>query len=261
MKGLSTPVWDGKAETCPRYLDRIEALAEFYNCGNALDSVKMLSDCPMKSEFDAILSTTTDSVELAKIKLYKENKRLCSIITLGQKMDHGLFVMKKTKSDDFPQGLAYRILEILKQKNKPKDVTAKIELKKELEKVKFSYADDYYKDVIAVTDRFDVAMSETELIEILAKQVTSSTYVSMIVNHLKASTADDLETLCRDISEIQQLSKTTGGSSGGNRNCEQKEKEVQLTSTDFKGICGFCNKRAGHKRKFCPERKKKSGRI
>ena len=75
-KGLTTPVWDGNAKTCPRYLDQIEALAEFYNCGDALDSVKILSDCPPKSEFDAISSTMTDPAELVKIKLYKANKRL-----------------------------------------------------------------------------------------------------------------------------------------------------------------------------------------
>ena len=71
-------------------------------------------------------------------------------------------MVKKTKSDDFPQSQAYGILEILKQKNKPKDVTARIELKKELEMVKFTYMDDYYKDIISVTARFDVAVSKTE---------------------------------------------------------------------------------------------------
>ena len=40
--------------------------------------------------------------------------------------------------------------------------------------------------------------------------------------------------------------------------CKKKEKEVQLTSADFKGICGFCHKKAGHKCKDCPECEKKS---
>ena len=111
-----------------------------------------------------------------------------------------------------------------------------------------------------MTARFDVAITETELIEILAKQVTSSTYVSMIVNHLKAKTADDLEELCRDISEIQRLSKTTDGN-GGNQGQDQKEKEVLLTGTDFKGTCSYCDKKAGHKCKDCPERKKKMGEL
>ena len=115
-KGLKTPIWDGKVETCPRYLDQIEALAKYYYFGDALDEVKMLADGPTKSEFDALSSTSKDPAELAKIKLYKANKRLCVIITLGQKMDHGLSVLKKIKTDDFPQQITYRILQILKQK-------------------------------------------------------------------------------------------------------------------------------------------------
>ena len=64
---------------------------------------------------------------------------------------------------------------MLKAKIKPKDVTAKIKLKRELEKVKFQYANDYYKDIILVMARFDVSM----MIEIMAKQVMSSTYESI----------------------------------------------------------------------------------
>ena len=37
------------------------------------------------------------------------------------------------------------------------------------------------------------------------------------VTHLKASTADDLESLCRDISEIQCLLKTGSGGGGNNQ--------------------------------------------
>ena len=73
-----------------------------------------------------------------------------------------------------------------------------------------------------MTARFDISVSETELIKMLANKVTSLTYVSMIVNHLKAATADNLEDLCRDISEIQRLSKTSSG--GGNQGPERKEK-------------------------------------
>ena len=170
-KGLMTPIWDGKAESCSRYLDQIEALAEYYDCGDALDSIKMLANCPTKTEFDAFAVGTTDPTELAKIKLYKANKRKCTIITLGQKSDYGMLVIKKTKTKDFPQGVAYRIIEILKKKNKPLDVTVEIELRNALEKVKFKYPNDYYRDVMAVSARYKVSLSETELIKILAKQV------------------------------------------------------------------------------------------
>ena len=100
-KGLTAPVWDGKAETCAQYLDQIEAWTKYYDCGDALDLVKMLMDCPTKAEFDAISLATTDPVKLAKLKLYKANKRICMIITLEQKSDYGMLAVKKTNPRTF----------------------------------------------------------------------------------------------------------------------------------------------------------------
>ena len=178
----------------------------------------MLAECPTKVEFDAISLMMMDAEELAKLKLYKVNKRICTIITLGQKSDYGMSVVKKTKSKDFSQGMAYRIIKILKKKNKRTDVTAEIELRSALEKVKFKYANDYYRDVTTVCARFEVTLSETELIKIMAKQVKDSVYVDKIVTHLKSSTADDLEDLCNEISENQRLAGIVSGTennSGG----------------------------------------------
>ena len=253
---MSTPVWDGKPESCPRYLSQIKALAKYYDCRDALDA-KEMQNSPTKTEYKAL--GTTNPNDIAKAKLYMANKKLCAIIMLGQKTDYGLLVISKTKSNDFPQGIAYYVLEMLKSKNKPNDVTAEIELKKELKRVQFRNAKDYYKDIISVTARFDVSVSETELIKIMANEVTSATYTTLIMNHLNAAMADDFEELCNDISKIQCLTKTRNG--GGNHECKSKEKEVQITSTDFKGICNFYNEKAGHKCKDCPECKKKMVKV
>ena len=94
----------------------------------------------------------------------------------------------------------------------------------------------------------------------MAKQVKDSSYIDKIVMHLKASTADDLEELCNVISKNQRLASIFGRSenNSGGKSGDKRDKEVQLASAgEFKGICGFCNKKAGHKRKDCPERKKK----
>ena len=60
-------------------MDQIKALAEYYDCGDALDSVKMLFDYPTKLEFNAIKVGTTDPTKLVKVKLYKANKPICTI--------------------------------------------------------------------------------------------------------------------------------------------------------------------------------------
>jgi hypothetical protein len=59
---------------------------------------------------------------------------------LGMTSSHGLAA--------FPQGKVYHVIEIMKQKCKPSDVSAEIELNQELEKVKFNNAIDYYINII-----------------------------------------------------------------------------------------------------------------
>ena len=83
---MTIPKWDGKSETCPRYLVQVEALAKYYECGEAIDETDM-ANFPKKSEYAALDLTLTD--DKAKAKLYKQNKRICAIMVLGKGSDHG----------------------------------------------------------------------------------------------------------------------------------------------------------------------------
>jgi hypothetical protein len=257
-KSISTvPKWDGKVESCAMYLAQISALAEYHDCGDAMDGMMMV-DCPTKSEFDALQPTTTDPDEKRRRKLYLANKRILAIMTLGMTSSHGLAVIQKTASADFPQGKAYRVVEILKQKCKPSDVSAEIELDQELEKVKFGNAIDFYNDIIGVTARYEVTKSDIELIKIMAKKCKNPLYANMILQHL-AGTAHDFEAICETIGKVQRLAKGPGDAPRGDG---RREKEVHLASAengsgDFNGVCGYCKKKAGHKRKDCPVRKAK----
>jgi hypothetical protein len=62
---LTVPKWDGKVESCAMYLVQISALAEYHDCGYAMDLMAM-TFCLTKSEFDALQPTTTDLDESAK---------------------------------------------------------------------------------------------------------------------------------------------------------------------------------------------------
>ena len=80
----------------------------------------------------------------------------------------------------------------------------------------------------------------------------------MILQHL-AGTAQDFEAICETIGKVQRLAKGPGDAP---RADGRREKEVHLASAengsgDFNGVCGYCKKKAGHKRKDCPVRKAK----
>ena len=255
-KSVTMPKWDGKAETCPRYITHITALAEHYDCGDAMDESEMVN-CPTKAEYMTLKGKTSPSDdEKERISLYKQNKRMTAIMVLGQQSDHGIAMVDNTKCDDHPGGLAFKVIQAMKVKHKPKDTSAEINLDTDLDKIEFARAEDFYNDVVAVCARYEVKKSQTDLVKLLAKRVTSSVYAKMIIDHLnQGSTHHSLERICADIKEIQRLTKANGLGPA-----KPKGKEVQLVGAeasegDFKGVCGWCNAKCGYRRKDCPKRK------
>ena len=70
--------------------------------------------------------------------------------------------MQKTVSSGCLQGKAHQVVEILKQKCKPSNVSVKIELDQELKKVKFNNAINYYNDIIEILAWPQVSNSEID---------------------------------------------------------------------------------------------------
>jgi hypothetical protein len=151
--------------------------------------------------------------------------------------------------------LAFEFIETIKQKKKPKDISAAIEMEADLHKVKFKGANDYYNDIVVVTSRYKVTKSDTRLIKIMSTKVQSTVFADKILTHLDDTDPDDLKKLCNDITKIQHLVQSTGKS-----NRDNGGKETNLASAEgggtFKGICGHCNKKYGYTRKDCPLQKK-----
>eukprot|EP00970_Alexandrium_tamarense_P017649 scaffold10388_cov100-Alexandrium_tamarense.AAC.1 len=203
-----------------------------------------MANCPKKSEFDILMgqATKTDD-DKEKINLYKQNRRMCAILKLGQESDHGLAIVKKSVSVDHPNGLAWKIVKHLTDKYRPNDVAARIQMTNALKKLKFGDANKYYNDVVGVCAKFNVVKSETQMIEIMADAVTDPVYSQMVLRHLESSDDDDLEQLCLEMSKLQRITKTSEHVPE-----DKKQKEVQLRN---------CNKK-GHKKAQCPEKKSKS---
>ena len=93
----------------------------------------VMAGCPTKAEY--VTLDQGDEDNKSKISIYKANRRMCIIMTLGQGINHGLAVIKKTKWPDHPNGLLHKAIVILMKKNKPSDVSAEIDIDSELEKL------------------------------------------------------------------------------------------------------------------------------
>lgn len=253
-KGISSiPKWDGDASTYSRWQAKTEACAEMWDCADAFDKVAM-RNCPTKAEFDALDRNTDDGKKLAK--LYQANKRMCAVMVLGQDSEHGLAAIQKTKSDDHPHGLAWKVKETMMAKHKPKDASAEIQLDAELNAIPFKEAQTYYNDTAAVLAKYNVQKSETEVIKVMAKKVQNSTFAKTIIEHLNSADDDNLEELCNEIGAVQRLTRATGSDPQKNTG---KEVSLASTSGDFAGRCNRCRKHTGYMAKDCPCPKNKSG--
>ena len=160
----SIPTWDGAEATCPRYIAKIEALAVYQQCEDALDKTEM-GTCPTKVAYNAINEATPDAGKNILLSLYRQNEKLVATIVLGQASDHGLAVVQKTKTTDNPSGFMWKSIDAMKKKSKPSNATAEIALDNDLDNIKFTSAKKYYNHVIAAIVRYDVPVSETDLIK------------------------------------------------------------------------------------------------
>jgi hypothetical protein len=66
-------------------------------------------------------------------------------------------------------------------------------LEAEIKSVEFRDANDYADKVKDLLAKYDVVMSDTELIKIVASRVQSQTYVQMMIKHLETIPPRDLD--------------------------------------------------------------------
>jgi hypothetical protein len=97
------------------------------------------------------------------VALYKDNKKLCTIIELGHGKSHSIALLGKMKSDDFPNGLACKFVAKGKTANMPLDASAMIELEVKLDKLQLKGTRDFYNDVVGVLDKYKVTKTDHEL--------------------------------------------------------------------------------------------------
>ena len=80
---------------------KIRAMSQYQDYWDACDKSKM-RNYPTKVQCNVLLPASTDVANIAKTKLWKSNAKLMAVIVTGQQSDHGIAMVEKTKSADFP---------------------------------------------------------------------------------------------------------------------------------------------------------------
>ena len=113
-----------------------------------------MKNCPPHSEI--VAHDITESHNQGLIELYRENKKLCAIIALGQGKSDGMAILGKTKNYDFPNGLVWEFIDKAKKANMPSVAKAMIEMDVELDWLQVKGTRDFYNDMVGVMDKYEV---------------------------------------------------------------------------------------------------------
>ena len=247
---VKTPTWSGKGEEAAMYLTKFKAMCECSELGDAIvPGVALMTG----TDYTAATARTA-----ANVKLFEQNRKACAIFILGQESAHGVAMQTSTITVDNPHGKIADVLVAMGRKYQPSDTTAELELDTALESLKFGGADanTYYNTVVSVMTQFSVTKSDTDLIKLMARKVTSATYTKMIIDHMVARTANDFQELCNQISTVQRLVGVSNSNSNGKK--KNAEKEIAVVGTETAGkkksgknvICNHCHKK-GHVEDDC----------
>ena len=124
-------------------------------------------------------------------------------MALGQGKSHDMALLGKTKSDEYPNGFAWEFDSKDKKTNKPADASTVIELEVELDQLQLKGARDFIW-----CGRSDGQILGHEdwswLVQAGDRKNQDVSYARLILDELKSS-SPDLDRLCNDVSEIQQL--------------------------------------------------------
>ena len=247
---VKTPTWSGKDSEAAMYLTKFKAMCECSGLGDAIvPNVRIISGATYAAEGNK----TTPAC-----KLFEKNRKAGAIFILGQESAHGVAFQTSTISGTDTYGKISDALLAMERKYQPSDTTVELELDTALESLKFggSDANTYYNTVVSVMTQFSVTKSDTDLIKLMARKVTSATYTKMIIDHMVARTANDFQDLCNQISTVQRLVGVSNSNSNGKK--KNAEKEIAVVGTETAGkkksgknvICNHCHKK-GHVEDDC----------
>ena len=85
-------------------------------------------------------------------------------------------LLSKTKSADYPNGLAQEFISKAKKAKKPSNTSTVIELEMELERLQLKGARDFYNDVVRVMDKYEVMKTDCKMCMLMTHKNQDAVY-------------------------------------------------------------------------------------
>ena len=205
-KSVILPTFSGADKDYSIFWARFQAYAEIKGFGDAL--ARTTSALPN----DPKILSTVDEDKKKEEKAMKMNKLAVASFTMafttGALMDY----VDHSKTDKYPGGIAYKIVNRLKKKYRPGDRIASVEAEKELMKLKMKSSedpDDYFDRLAVLKNRYKHCPATFDEDKMIAATIAKApiAYGSTIGAEMRAKgedlTLDDLQAAMKEYWRIK----------------------------------------------------------
>ncbi|MGH7955290.1 MAG: hypothetical protein ACREOZ_04950, partial [Gloeomargaritales cyanobacterium] len=240
------PGFDGKKANYESWSIRWDAFAEVEQFEEAL--VKG-GDPKMPTSSTEIIDET-NSVGKAAMKAKKQNRKAVAYYTLAFKNIRLLALVNKSKTTEWPGGLAWKIKEALTKKYRPNDIVAQAELRQRMNAVSMKKTEDpatlfeQLSEIEAIYNTVTQQITEVEMIAVILSAAPKE-YHSILTAEQRYRgvnlTLDHLEEAMNDLWRQ---------GSGKQRSRADDDEDNELALVNFGGKCFKCGK-TGHKAAQC----------
>ena len=160
--GLKVPVFDGEEKNFQKWWLRFQAFATVKGFRVALDKPQSTDYYPNNYEdFLALDPNDADTKVMAK-RLIQNNVAIAQL-TLAFESEGLLNKVYACQDDNWPEGMAWKVIESLLEEYQPKDRISKVEMRRRLNKVKMGKKDNpkvLFEQLAAIENAFNSADSE-----------------------------------------------------------------------------------------------------
>ena len=254
-KSIILPTFSGKDEAFQVWWTKFRAFATAKGFVNALIG----KEAALPNSESVALDPTTQN---DAIKAKERNSLAMAYLLSAFKAEADISLAYETMDDDWPGGLAYKVVEALKDIYQPKDTVTEVELYERLMEVKMKSKEDpkiIFEQVASIANWYNTGTKKIPVEQQIAVVLKAAPkeYMSVLtseqqkrgtglkVSHLRAVMNQYYRAVHKkkkSVDDDDEMALAATSTTGGNQRFNQKKK--------FNGKCNECGKQ-GHKAVDC----------
>ena len=246
VKTIQVSLFDGTSKSFSLFWTKFKAFAGMKGFQKALkESAK--ADLPTSEEVEVEKGSNAD-------KACNHNLDAMTYLTMAFTTKSKMTMIMRAQTDDWPSGLAWKVVKELLEKFKPNDNMARVEARMMLNNVSTKNDDDpsvLFKQISQIQNCFGLAAHTIEDGDLIATVLAAapSRYRSILTTEQQIRGADLTLNYLEDA--MRQLFLQTNLERRKGNEKSKSDNNVEVTLGAFDGVCYLCLKK-GHKVHFCP---------